>query len=274
MFDDLTVENYQVVYDQLDYQQIEMVVDKIAKYHALGMVLVENGLTEIKNLKMTFTEEMRGMFQPMMRVIYQLTAVARTWTGYAEIADKIDAYIPKIADRMFKILRRDYSNDFNVLNHGDFHIRNLMFKKTDQGALSEVLFLDFQMPNYSVPAFDFIGLLTSMGDNEVRRRENDVVKMYHRILLANLKTYGFNGELPAVVDIQVTLMRLSEQHAFYSFILGPMFRLRGIELGALFDPNESAEVVKALDAVFNDPAFVEDMKLTLEKFESRGLFDA
>lgn len=273
MFDDLTVEKYQVVYDQLDYEQIQMVVDKIAKYHALSMVLLENGHTELKDYKMVFSEEMRGMFLPMTRVIYQLTSIVKTWPGYEAIAAKVDNFIPKMPDLMIKLLQRDNSYEFNVLNHGDFHIRNLMFKKTEQGELSEVLFLDFQMPNYNIPAFDFIGLLTSMGNNEVRRRENDVIKMYHKLLLANLERYGFKGDLPSVVDIQVTLLRLSEQHAFYVFVLGPMFRLRGIELGALFDPKESEEVVQSLDKVFRDPEFIEDMKLALDKFESRGIFD-
>ena len=273
MFDDLTVENYVVVYDPLPFDKIGLIVEKLAKYHALSLVLIERGHEEIKDLKMVFSEEMRHMFSPMTRVMLQLAKEIQTWSGYEELAQKIIDYIPILPDIMMKHMKRDYSPFYNVLNHGDFHIRNLMFKKTDEGELSEVIFLDFQMPQYNVPSFDFNGLLISMGNEEVRRRQNEVIKMYHRFLLTTLKTYGYKGEPPTIIDIHTALLQTTEYQAFYTFIVGPMFRLRGFELGVLFQPEEDKDLVAALDVIFKDPVFVEDIKLSLDKFEALGVFD-
>lgn len=41
IFDDLTQQNYGMVYDSLDVERIQLIVDKIAKYHALSKVLAE-----------------------------------------------------------------------------------------------------------------------------------------------------------------------------------------------------------------------------------------
>lgn len=273
MFDDLTVEKYEVVVDPLNFEQLKMVIDKIAKYHALSLVLIERGHTELKEQTMVLPEGLKQMFATMVNIALELASYVKTWPGYEDLGERIDRFCPKMADKMFKLLEHDFTKYFRVLNHGDFHLRNLMFKKNAQGEPSEVIFLDFQMPNYNVPAFDFIGLLTTMGDAEVRKRENEVVKHYHRELIASLERFGFRGETPTVVDIKITLLRLSEQHVFYTLILAPAFALRGFELGALFDPLESPRMLTALEAVFTDPAIVEDLKYTLTRFDSRGIFD-
>lgn len=41
MFDDLTQGNFQMVYDLLNVKDIQLVSDRIAKYHALSMILIE-----------------------------------------------------------------------------------------------------------------------------------------------------------------------------------------------------------------------------------------
>lgn len=273
MFEDLTVENYEVVYDPLSFDQIEMIVEKLAKYHALGWALLERGHEELKDFKMVFTEEMRQMFIPMMRIIDQVAQEIKTWPGYETSGSKIEKLLPALPDIMLETMKKEYPHDFTVLNHGDFHIRNLMFKKSKEGELSDVIFLDFQMPNYSMPVFDFCGLMTSMCTEEVRKREDEVLKMYQRLLVKNLKAYGFQGKTPTVVDIKISILRLSHYRLFYTFVLGPMFRLRGFELGAYFTQETNSEVVAALDAALKDPIYIEDIKLAVNQFESLGVLD-
>lgn len=272
MFDDLTVEKYEVVHEPLDYEHIGMIVEKIGKYHALSKVLLERGFDEgIKDLRLVFTPEMRGMFVPILKLAENATASVKTWQGYEEIAVKFERFVENMFDMQLKMMSKDNSAEFNVLNHGDFHIRNLMFQKAPTGELSKVLFLDFQMPNYNMPAFDLVGLLTTMGNEEVRRMQNDVIKMYHRHLLANLKNYGFTGELPSVIDIHTTLLKMSGQYFFYMFVFSPILKLKGFELGEMFNP--SAELLNALTEVMKIPAVVDDLKLVLNRFDEIGLFE-
>lgn len=267
------MENYQVVYDPLDSGRINLIVEKLAKYHALSKVLLENGQEEISSYKMEFRPEMKDFFIPMCRQLTQLADVVKTWPGFEDIGRKVAEFAPKVMDKMMQCLMRDNSHEFKVLNHGDFHIRNLMFKKTAEGEISEVIFLDFQMPQYNLPGFDLIGLLNTMGDYEVRKSGEDVIKTYHQLLLDNLRTYGFKGELPTVVDIIVGLLRLSDYHAFSSLILGPIFNLKGIDLGSFFAPEEDKSITNAMQKVFNEPRVKEDLQRTIIMFEKRGVFD-
>lgn len=274
IFDDLTVENYEVVLDPLDYDHIEIIVEKIAKYHALSKVIIEAGHVEFKSFNMVIREEMRPMFDPIVRVATHVCGIVKTSPGFEELAAKIETnYLPRLFESQMKTMSKDNSKEFTVLNHGDFHIRNLMFKRSSTGELTDVLFLDFQLPRYNMPAFDLIGLLTTMGTEEVRHRDPDLIKMYHKHLSANLKTYGFTGDLPTVIDIHSTLLRMSGTKFFYMLCLGPVFRLRGYELSLMFDPKESGKILEALTDLLKDPVVMNDIKLELTKLDNIGLFE-
>lgn len=41
IFDDLTQQNYEMIYHCLDVDDIQIIVDRIAKYHALSLILVD-----------------------------------------------------------------------------------------------------------------------------------------------------------------------------------------------------------------------------------------
>lgn len=272
IFDDLTVDKWQVVYDPLDYDQHSMLVDKIAKYHALGMVLKEKDPEKLEGYKMEFNDDMKAMFIPMTRVIVQLADVVKTWTNFEQIGNRLENFGNNMTGIMFESMEKDHSHEFCVLNHGDFHLRNLMFKKTDTGELAEVLFLDFQLPHHNPPAFDLIGLLTTMANSEVRIRDEEVIKAYHEKLVSYAKVYGFEGKAPSLIDIHVGLLRLSSYHAFYSTVLSPLFMLKGIDLGEFFVPEQSEEVKAAINKCFTEPGFVKDIKRSLTKFDMLGVF--
>lgn len=272
IFDDLTVDKWQVVYDPLDYDQHSMVVDKIAKYHALSMVLKEKDPEKLDGYKMEFNDDMKAMFIPMVRLLMQLADVVKTWPGFEKLGTKLENFGNDMTGIMFQSMMRDNSQDFCVLNHGDFHLRNLMFKKTPTGELSEVLFLDFQLPHQNPPAFDLIGLLTTMANNEVRVREDEVIKAYHGKLASYMKLYGFEGKVPSLIDIHIGLLRLSEYHAFYSIVLAPLFTLKGVELGDFFSENPGQEFKDAIKKSFSEPNFVKDIQRSLLKFDMRGVF--
>lgn len=47
VFDDLKMLNYEMVYDGLDCEDIQVMIDKIAKYHALSMILLDKVRSDI-----------------------------------------------------------------------------------------------------------------------------------------------------------------------------------------------------------------------------------
>lgn len=51
IFDDLTQQNYQMVYDPLNVERIQILVDAIAKYHALSLIIGDkvSGTRDVMN---------------------------------------------------------------------------------------------------------------------------------------------------------------------------------------------------------------------------------
>lgn len=66
----------------------------------------------------------------------------RTWDGFEMITDKLEGLIGKFEAQGSKVYQKNFPSDgYNVLNHGDFHINNMVFKKDSEGQLTDVLFV-------------------------------------------------------------------------------------------------------------------------------------
>lgn len=62
----------------------------------------------------------------------------KTWEGFEEYVPKFEELIENNLVRLQKIYAPN--EEYNVLNHGDHHTKNLLFKKID-GQINEVAFV-------------------------------------------------------------------------------------------------------------------------------------
>lgn len=195
-------------------------------------------------------------------------------------------------DNMLKTISCEKHWGFNVLNHGDFHIRNMMFRE-DSGKEREVLFLDFQAPSLNSPSSDLNTMLQLTGDFEVRERKEEILHRYQRQLTESLLAYGFKGRLPTAIDVQVEMIKSSDIGEFSSLILcGSREMIRNVgfilelyqivcllpvvlipDLKILDAMENGSSTASGLVTVCKDPKFVEHMKKMLRSLELRGMFD-
>lgn len=63
-------------------------------------------------------------------------------------------------DELFKAVKVD-ENEFNVLNHIDLWINNIMFQYDNKGHLMDTHFVDYAFPKYGSPSQDFIYFIIS-----------------------------------------------------------------------------------------------------------------
>lgn len=84
----------------------------------------------------------------MRNNMYLFADELKTWTGFEVYAEKLH----NVAKRFDELGRKVYEpnssgNGFNVLNHGDFHFNNMLFKRNDAGEICDVLFVSLVIRN-------------------------------------------------------------------------------------------------------------------------------
>ena len=65
-----------------------------------------------------------------------------TWPGYEEYVPRLRKFNANFMDRAAQCYKLNKPSDgYNVLNHGDFHIKNLLFKHSAEEKLEDMYFV-------------------------------------------------------------------------------------------------------------------------------------
>lgn len=68
--------------------------------------------------------------------------VVATWEGYENYGPHLDAFKTAYLSKLLKSFKPNRSEfGYNVLNHADFHVRNMLFKKDADDNIQEFYFV-------------------------------------------------------------------------------------------------------------------------------------
>lgn len=217
VFEDLTQENFNMHYLPLKMDSLKIVINKIAKYHAISMVVANSDRKDLVNGYQNIfdAEKMRNVFSSMIEQGKTLGGKVKEWPNMKKIGVKIETHMEQLFKQFADSYKRQNTWGFNVLNHGDFHIRNMMFKKDDQGNITDVTFLDYQIPTYHSPGFDLAYMLNCIADGEIRMKRFEMLKCYHSELVKYLTKFEFDGHVPSIIDVHVALMNVAAFGKYY-----------------------------------------------------------
>ncbi|XP_053660978.1 uncharacterized protein LOC128709966 [Anopheles marshallii] len=275
VLEDLTISGFRMANRQegLDKAHVEAVLDHLALFHAASAVYCESGNTLPKELAESSSDrEMASktdaMFAPSLDSLFKYM---REWEFAAEFVDDLETVSRQIYTLLVDTWTIDV-NGFNVLNHGDAWLNNILFSYDDE-TVKRVAMVDYQFPSWGSPVFDLIHFLFSSVRGDLKlSKQAYFLRYYQERLVHNLVLLGYRKRLPT----------LQQLHIDFNDRLSAAIKTTVIDLPyVLADPSEDASQEAAIvqteagqrfqKLLFDNDRFKQHMKELLPYFRSRGL---
>ncbi|CAO1441807.1 unnamed protein product [Diamesa serratosioi] len=208
VLEDLSVQDFNTINKPpVDFEESKKIVRRLAKFHAANVHIEAEQLEDYSEYNQFVFQNATIADLIFGQGIGGFTDVAREWEGYEKYIPKLE-HLKETYLESFKRIYKKNDKGYNVLNHGDFHIRNMLFKHDDAGAIEDMYFIDFQTCICATPAIDLIYAMYFMLSSENRINHRDeFIATYHNEYVATLKKLGSLKAPPSLTDLQVELMR-------------------------------------------------------------------
>ncbi|KAF6202145.1 hypothetical protein GE061_004543 [Apolygus lucorum] len=199
----------------LDLPHAILALRSMARWHAMSMELLSRGWIGKDDNKKFRSQEDVTMKLMMEGLIASLcNAMESEWgEEWKPIAMKMRTHKEDVINKYHKEVP-NYDKKFEVLNHGDLNIENMMFKHAEYGDLAvSVKFFDFQTTHYNSFIWDLSFLLNGSVDPAVRRDNlTSLFTHYVESLQENLKFFNYVGYVPTLDDVETEWERTSFAH--------------------------------------------------------------
>lgn len=148
---------------------------------------------------------------PMIKLFFNMFTMfvdaIKAYGDCDEYADKISKCDPMQFMMLFVTIADPMRCGFQVMNHGDLWINNLMFKADAEGSPIDVYMIDFQANFWGSPASDILYfLITSVEDSIKVKHFDELVQFYHVQLVDALKRLNYGLHIPTLAEFHIDLL--------------------------------------------------------------------
>ncbi|XP_037721290.1 uncharacterized protein LOC119554447 [Drosophila subpulchrella] len=278
IFEDLVPQGYTVIRNSPPSEgDLKLAFNKLAKWHAVSMKVINEQPTFLKEFKY-------GLFE--MPTINSDPFITTGMGNFIKMLDKFpelkkykpyfekikDNYLDRLQVEMHEFHKYRRSDRYYVLCHGDFHLRNMMFRHNKKlGAYDDVMLVDFQFCNLVPITVDLTYSIYMLMESEQRwEMGKDLINDYFSVLLDTLRKIGYKGDMPTQTGLWDQLQNNKYFDLFMiSTLLPVMLAIKANTLkmhDAIQDP-------EARQKSYYHDAYVKDVSKLLPKFEKLGYFN-
>lgn len=131
----------------------------------------------------------------------------QNYGGFETYAEKFKKWdFPKLSSQWYNVAA-PMKSGFQVLNHGDFWINNMMFRSDEDGNPLEVRLIDFQIPCWGTPSCDLFYLLILSVKDDVKINDFDeIVAFYHSEMAGALNKLNYDQQIPTLSELHSDLL--------------------------------------------------------------------
>lgn len=259
----------------LSLELAKISVNRLGQYHAASMV-IDSKNNKIKEYNQgLFNLNIGGEGLGFMTLnIQQFIEALKTWPGYEIYVEKFEKFLKNFHEMgRKKTLPNEPGVGYNVLNHGDFHAKNLMFKNIENPSSAELMLIDYQIGFYGSPAYDVYYSIYAMVEFEARVHFDEIVSHYYESFSKSLKNMDYKERIPSFADLQDELLRFGFFEVFLNICFTPFIFLdfKTVKLEDLFSSNENGNNVR--NVLFSNPELIKFLKSQLPIYLEKGFLD-
>ncbi|XP_032309817.1 uncharacterized protein LOC6499419 [Drosophila ananassae] len=265
----------------LNLEQTKFALKKLAQFHAASAMFVQvhgpfpdmfvNGmLGGNKEAMMAFYEGMIASFRTAFM------ANLKNFENGEEYREKLTQAFAQIT-LDFEQLVKVNPDEFNVLNHGDCWMNNLLFKVDSKGKVEDMVFVDFQNPKYGSPTQDlFYFLITSVHIDYKLEYFDFFMRHYHDELTKHLDFLGFSGSKPSLRELHIKMFQNGSWALFPAITVLPVVLLDPGNEAATFDNflGDTEASANFKNMLYANKRYKKYIEKILPWLENRGFLEA
>lgn len=172
------------------------------------------------------------------------------------------------------VRRRDR---FNVLCHGDMWSNNVMFRYSESGDVEECMLVDFQMGFYSSPMLDLhYFIVNSLSHEDKTSQVDHIVYLYHKQLAKNLRSLGYKGKIPSLLELQQDFLETGGFGVFTLISVLPVITAPSSDdstLDNLTSQSESDQSLVIKRRMYTNPIFTQSLEELIPYYERKGYLE-
>lgn len=261
----------------LDLQHCILAMRGLAKFHASSVAVCEKEPEQ----KLSYTRGMYHKDYPETAKTFTATAMrgfsteVATWSELENRANEYSEKLLKLSkvcyDRGIESIE-PIEDEFQVINHGDFWVNNMLFRYNENGNVTDHIFVDFQVCFWSSPAIDILYFLNTSTscDVYVDHREA-LIEEYHDTLTKTMIEIECETQPPSMAALQKSL----KYHGYYGFMSACLTLPF-----ALMDKSDTKKLDEILNQsdnyqnpAYKGQAYRKIMLSRLDQWNAQGLFD-